>query len=276
MILPLNYPLGKKLHLNYKIQGFLNPSKPILILHGLLGSLDNWNIQARKLARNHTVITVDLRNHGQSPHVKGMSYTEMTQDIIILLDHLQISQCIVIGHSMGGKVAMLLALNYPQRIQKLAVVDIAPKAYPPRHQAILQGMMRLPLAEIQSRKQADNWLAEWINSPTDRGFLLKNLKRHATDNTTHSNRWYWQCNLSEIARHYLKLSAFPAPAARTYNAPCLFIKGGQSDYIQAQDTALIQQYFPNAKIESLAQAGHLPHIEDAQKFYNLVADFLRE
>jgi len=270
------------LYLHYKIQGNVDHRPPVLMLHGLLGSLDNWNAQARKLSQQRTVISIDLRNHGQSPHLKGMSYAEMAQDVIALLDHLQLEICAVMGHSMGGKVAMMLALNYPQRFQQLVVVDIAPKSYAPRHYAILQGMMRLPLAKINQRKQADDYLAQWITSPIDRGFLLKNLKRHSS-NTQHAlheqtplnqDRWYWQCNLSEISRQYLKLSAFPNQAKRTYTKPCLFIQGGQSDYIQAQDSDIIQQYFPNAKIQCLAQAGHLPHIEAVEDFYCLLSQFL--
>jgi esterase len=266
------------LYLNYKVQGVLDHLAPVIMLHGLLGSLDNWNAQARQLSQYRTVITVDLRNHGQSPHLKGMSYGEMAQDVMALLDHLQVPQCALMGHSMGGKVAMMLALHYPHRIQQLVVVDIAPKSYTPRHYAILQGMMRLPLAEISRRKQADDYLAQWITSPIDRGFLLKNLKRSSADqyNTSHNqNIWYWQCNLNEISRQYLKLSAFPDQAPRTYTQPCLFIQGGKSDYIQVQDKEIIQQYFPNARIQALAQAGHLPHIETIEAFHALLLKFLQ-
>ena len=258
------------MHLNYKIQGKLDHRTPVLMLHGLLGSLDNWNAQARKLSQHRVVISIDLRNHGQSPHLNDMSYTEMAQDVIALLDYLQFKHCAVMGHSMGGKVAMLLALRYPQRIQQLVVVDIAPKTYAPRHHAILQGMLRLPLTEIQQRKQADAHLSQWVASPIERGFLLKNLKR----DTANKQQWYWQCNLSEIARQYLKICAFPKQVGRTYTKPCLFIQGGQSDYIQATDHALIQHYFPTAHIHCLAQAGHLPHVEAVADFYRLLSQFL--
>ena len=240
---------------------------PVVMLHGLLGSLDNWNGQARRLAKYRTVICVDLRNHGHSLHVKGMSYRNMAEDILALLDYLSIQQCVLMGHSMGGKVAMYLALQYPQRVNRLVVVDIAPKAYAPHHQTILQAMLQLPLADIQSRKQADQWLTPWISSAVDRGFLLKNLKRN-------SQGFYWQCYLSEIARQYLKIANFPRLSRTIYTAPSLFIAGGQSNYIQAEDTTLIQHYFPTVRIETLAQAGHLPHIEDVEGFYTVLAQFI--
>jgi esterase len=128
-------------------------------------------------------------------------------------------------------------------------------------------MLSLPLAEIKTRKQAEQWLDPWVSSAVDRGFLLKNLKRNHTG-------FYWQCNVLEIARHYLKISNFPRLTDRVYTAPSLFIAGGQSDYIQTKDTALIQQYFPAARIDTLETAGHLPHIEDMAGFYTVLAQFI--
>ncbi len=256
--------------LNYRIyQHEMQYSDPIpvIMLHGLLGSLDNWNFQAKKLLPQRRVISIDLRNHGHSPHVKGMSYREMIADIIALLDDLNITQCDLMGHSMGGKVAMTLALHYPQRLRSLIVVDIAPKAYSPKHQAILYAMLSLPLKTIKQRKQAEQWLSSAVSSSVERGFLLKNLKRNTTG-------FYWQCCLAEIAKNYLKISSFHLNKQQRYTAPTLFIKGGQSDYIQTQDYALIQQYFPNAEIQCLEQAGHLPHVEDSQGFYRLLSKFL--
>jgi esterase len=199
-----------------------------------------------------------------------MSYREMTADIITLLNDLNIAQCDLIGHSMGGKVAMTLALHYSQRVRCLVVVDIAPKAYSPKHQAILYAMLSLPLKTIKQRKQAEQWLSSAVSSPVERGFLLKNLKRNAT-----GLGFYWQCYLSEIAKNYLKISSFHLDKQQRYTAPTLFIKGGQSDYIQTQDHTLIQQHFPNSEIQCLEQAGHLPHVEDSQGFYRLLSKFLQ-
>lgn len=252
--------------LHYKRHGNTKDAPTVIMLHGLLGSLDNWNYQAKRLSAHCNVVTVDLRNHGDSPHVSGMSYHEMADDIVALLTHLSLSHCYVMGHSMGGKVAMSLALNNPSLIDKLLTVDIAPKAYKPRHQKILQGMMSLPLAEIETRKQADNWLSDWVSTSIERGFLLKNLKRDYRG-------FYWQCHLAEIAKHYLKISGFPAAKNKHYLKETLFIAGGLSDYVQAEDHSLIQQYFPLATIEIMQKSGHLPHVDDVEGFYQRMKNF---
>lgn len=253
--------------LNYRVYGDLNDTPPLVVLHGLLGALDNWYTFARTQEGNRTVLAVDLRNHGGSPHVEGMSYREMVEDVVEVLDALHITQCDLMGHSMGGKVAMNLALLHPSLVQRLIVVDIAPKAYPPRHQALIQAMVTMPLAELKSRKQADDWLAPTVKHPFERGFLLKNLGRN-TDGAFH-----WLCNLGEIARHYLKISSFPQPVAQ-FTAPSLFIRGGQSDYVTDADVALIQQTFPAAQLATVADAGHLPHVQTPAAFTALVNTFL--
>lgn len=254
--------------LNYRLYGETGKeSVPLLVLHGLLGSLDNWNTFARKQADKHTVIALDLRNHGDSPHVEGMSYRQMADDVLEVMNELGISCCDLMGHSMGGKVAMTLALQQPQRIRRLLVVDIAPKTYPSRHQTLLQTMNAMPLAEISSRKQADEWLAPVVKHPPERGFLLKNLARHK------DSGFYWQCNLPEITRHYLEISAFP-PADTQYKQPSCFIRGGQSDYVQDGDLSLIRQYFPSARLETIASSGHLPHVQAPDEFNVLVEAFL--
>lgn len=254
--------------LNYKIYGELTETTtPIVMLHGLLGSLDNWNGQAKQVSASETVITIDLRNHGDSDHVKGMSYREMADDIIELFNALNIKSCRLMGHSMGGKVAMALALSSPSRVKRLCIVDIAPKAYQLRHQKILHSMMSLPLKGIKTRKDADTWLADWIPTPVERGFLLKNLRRNESG-------FYWQCNLAEIVKNYLKISGFSNPKNRQFIKPTLFIQGGLSDYIQAEDKALIKEIFPDASIETLESCGHLPHVEDVEGFYQLLRGFI--
>lgn len=252
--------------LNYRLYG--DPGQPLLVmLHGLLGSLDNWHTVARRQEGKRNVLTMDLRNHGDSPHVTGMGYREMVTDVLEVLDSLQIEHCDLMGHSMGGKVAMSLALQHPQRVTRLLVVDIAPKAYPPRHQALLQAMLTMPLAELRSRKQADDWLAQVVTHPFERGFLLKNLGR-ASDGS-----FYWQCYLAEIARHYLKISGFPQTDAE-YAGETLFIGGGLSDYIQPEDEALIRSRFPAARIAMIEGAGHLPHVQTPAAFVERMESFL--
>jgi len=253
--------------LNYRLLGELSSNAvPLVVLHGLLGSLDNWQTFARGQAGKRTVLAIDCRNHGDSP-LEGMSYRQMVDDVVAVLDTLAIPECYLMGHSMGGKVAMTLALQHPNRVHRLLVVDIAPKAYPPRHQALLHAMVGMPLAELRSRKQADEWLSITVKHPFERGFLLKNLGRK-TD-----GQFFWQCNLPEIARHYLKISGFPATDA-VYPAPTLFIRGGQSDYVADTDLPMIRQAFPAAELVTVAAAGHLPHVQTPTEFTALVEDFL--
>ncbi|MBO0611971.1 MAG: hypothetical protein RL122_402 [Pseudomonadota bacterium] len=254
--------------LNYRLFGDLSSSAaPLVVLHGLLGSLDNWHTFARGQAGKRTVLAIDLRNHGDSPHVAGMSYRQMVDDVVAVLDTLAIPECYLMGHSMGGKVAMMLALQHPSRVRRLLVVDIAPKAYPPRHQALLHAMVGMPLGELSSRKQADEWLSATVKHPFERGFLLKNLGRKT------EGQFYWQCNLPEIARHYLKISGFPTTDA-VYPAPTLFIRGGQSDYVADTDLPMIRQAFPAAELVTVAAAGHLPHVQTPAEFTVLVEAFL--
>lgn len=253
--------------LNHRFYGEPDGSTPLVVLHGLLGSLENWHTFARGQAGKRTVLAIDLRNHGNSPPVEGMSYRDMVADIIEVLDTLKIPFIDLMGHSMGGKVAMALALQTPDRVQRLVVVDIAPKAYPPRHQALLQAMVTMPLGELGSRKQADEWLASTVKHPFERGFLLKNLGRNS------DGVFYWQCNLHEIARHYLKISGFPV-TDRQFTHPTLFIRGGQSDYVAETDLALIQSYFPAATLATLETAGHLPHVQTPAEFTARVEAFL--
>lgn len=246
--------------LNYRIYGDAqNLQRPLLVLHGLLGSLDNWHTFASQQQHERSIISIDMRNHGASPHVEGMNYRLMVQDVLEVVDHLQLQQFDLMGHSMGGKAAMWLALEHPERLKKLIIVDIAPVNYPPRHQAILQAMLTLPLASFKTRKEADAWLAPTIKHPFERAFLLKNLK------WDENGRFIWQCHLSEIARHYLSITAFNETELR-YHGPTLFIGGGQSDYLQPERWQVAQQYFPTAHLVMIEEAGHLPHVQTPEVF----------
>lgn len=246
--------------LNYRIYGDAeNLQRPLLVLHGLLGSLENWHTFATKNHEQRSIIAIDLRNHGASPHVDGMAYRLMVQDVLAVADHLKIDTFDLMGHSMGGKVAIWLALLHPERLNKLIIVDIAPVNYPPRHQAILQAMLSMPLASFKSRKEADQWLAPTIKQPFERAFLLKNLK------WDENGKFMWQCNLPEIAKHYLSITAFPETDLR-YQGPTLFIGGGQSDYLQPERWAVAQEYFPAARLAMIEEAGHLPHVQTPDSF----------
>lgn len=263
--------------LHYKIYGKREntSSVPVVLLHGLLGELENWQTQARRLAQQHYVISIDLRNHGHSPHLKGMSYRQMAEDVQHLLMFLQCSNIQLLGHSMGGKVAMYLALHQPTLIQRLIVVDIAPKTYPLWHQHILQSMLSLPLAHFTQRKTIDQVFAEVVPNASERGFLLKNLQRKRVNevDTTSEGVYQWKCDLAEIARNYLKIADFPHSEKR-YLGKVLFIKGELSDYLQPEDEVLLSQYFPNYRLQRIERAGHLPHVEQMDVFYGVIRQAL--
>ena len=241
---------------------------PLIILHGLLGAMDNWRSQAKKLAEFRPVYTLDLRNHGNSPHLKGMSYREMYEDVLQVVKHESLDSFHLLGHSMGGKVAMQLALAEPSLVKSLTVVDIAPKPYPLWHQKTLQGVLSVPLEDLTSRQQIDDYLKPWIEDAAERTFMLKNLKRRED-----GKGFNWRCNLAEISRGYLKIAGFTTALA-TYPEKCLFIKGDLSHYVQESDTPLIHSLFPAAKIIGLKKSAHLPNFQEPEAFFETLNPFL--
>ena len=256
--------------LHYKSYSATTTNKqipPLLILHGLLGSMDNWRTQAKRLSQSRTIMTIDLRNHGHSPHINGMSYKQMALDIIAIIKHENLPPIDLMGHSMGGKVAMWLALHYPALITKLIIVDIAPKTYPLWHQKVLTAMLKAPLAQFQTRKQIDQYLSLSIKDNAERIFLAKNLQR------LEKGGYEWRCNLDEIVTSYLKIAAFPV-ADLVFSNPALFIRGENSSYIQPDDHSLIKSLFTHSQIQTIANSAHLPHIEQPDKFYQHVKNFL--
>lgn len=254
--------------LNYRIYGALTEhTTPLVVLHGLLGAWDNWHTFATRYAHTQPIIAMDMRNHGNSPHVVGMTYQLMVEDILATLHHLGIKQCDLMGHSMGGKASMVLVTQNPELVQHLIVVDIAPYTYRPRLQNLLHAMNTLPLATLKNRKQADEHLSTVVTSAFERGFLLKNLSRQS-DGT-----FKWLCNLPEITRNYLKITGFPA-LNPSYTAPVLEIAGQQSDYVTEETWPAMQALFPQARLEYIEEAGHLPHVQTPDLFEQLVRDFL--
>lgn len=241
--------------------------QPLIILHGLLGSMDNWRSQAKGLSQLQPVITVDLRNHGNSPHLQGMSYREMYDDVVSLAQHLSIESFDLLGHSMGGKVAMQLALSRSELINRLIVVDIAPKPYPLWHQETLHAMLTAPIETFRSRSDADNYLKQTISDQTERNFIIKNLQRNE------EGSFDWKVNLKEISRGYLKIAGFTT-AEQQFNKDTLFIKGQNSTYIQDSDAPIISQLFPNSTQIAIENSGHMPHFEQAELFFNTVNAFL--
>ncbi len=256
--------------LHYKTYPTLskNSQDPVLfILHGLLGSMDSWRTQAKRLSQFRTIITVDLRNHGHSPHSNSMSYKQMALDIIALIKHEKLVKIDLIGHSMGGKIAMWLALHYPSYIRKLIIVDIAPKTYPLWHQKILMAMLKTPLSQLQTRKEVDQYLSIAVESNIERAFLTKNLQRLP------NGGYEWRCNLATIVTSYLKIAGFPVPDLIFAN-PTLFIRGENSPYIKPDDHFLIKSLFTHSQIQSIAHSAHLPHIEQPDEFYHRIKKFL--
>ncbi|WP_416304983.1 alpha/beta fold hydrolase [Neptunicella sp. SCSIO 80796] len=249
--------------LNFQEKG---AGEAIVLLHGLLGSLDNLGMVTRGIESSLRVIAVDLPDHGQSYFSEQFSYAEYANAVLQLLDHLGIDRCHLVGHSMGGKVAMQLALNHPQRVTKLVVADIAPVAYPAHHTAIFAGLNNVDLATISNRNDADNALAKHISEAGVRQFLLKSLQQT-------EQGWQWRFNLPLLQRDYALISA-GIDSSQTFEQPTLFIKGTESDYIQAEHRESIQRLFPNAKAQLMQGCGHWLHAEKPQQFNRILLNFI--
>jgi esterase len=241
---------------------------PLAILHGLFGSGRNWASIAKRLAERHRVIAFDLRNHGASPRAETMAYAEMAEDVRASLRALGYRRTALLGHSMGGKVAMLAALSDPGSVDRLIVADIAPVAYRPRHLGMVQAMRGLDLAAIGRRAEADAALAASVPDPAERGFLLQNL-------IFEGGAARWRINLEAIEREMSVLVGFPPLSPGTvYDGPALFIGGGRSDYLRPEHEPEIRRLFPNARIARIPEAGHWLHAETPQAFLDLVEPFL--
>ncbi|AWB68041.1 alpha/beta hydrolase [Saccharobesus litoralis] len=238
----------------------------LVLIHGLLGSLDNLNMVARSLSKHYRVISVDLRNHGASAHDAAMDYHTLASDVFETLDSLQVTNFYLLGHSMGGKAAMVMAIQQPCRINKLVVADIAPVTYPERHQQIFNGLKAIDLDTINNRNDADVTLAKYVDEPGVRQFLLRNLSRQAES-------FVWKMHLEYIINNYSYVIGFPELEAE-YTHPTLFIKGGESDYIQRQHQPAIVKLFPNSKAKIIQGAGHWLHAEKTTLFNRIVSDFL--
>ena len=258
--------------LHYLDQG-ASTATPLVVLHGLFGTLDNWQTLARRWADEAglRVISVDLRNHGRSFHAPEHSYALMAQDVSELLDYLALdpARLTVLGHSMGGKAAMTLALTYPARLAQLIVVDIAPRFSNMAHQdAIVAGLQALDLPTTHTRQQAEATLLGHIPQPGVRQFLLKNLYRLA------DNSFAWRLNLPALVAN-LPAIGEEITAAQPFLKPALFVRGGQSDYITAEDKLRgIPALFPNSQVVTVPDAGHWLHAEKPEEVFGLVRNFV--
>jgi esterase len=241
--------------------------QPLVLIHGLFGSYENLGVIARALQNDFQIVNLDLRNHGRSPRAEFMDYPQMALDVVETLDHLGIKKTAVLGHSMGGKVAMQLALSHPTLVHKLVLADISPVINEPRHQTILQGLQAIDLSTLQDRKQADTHLQSYVQELGVRQFLLKNLYKDT------QNQFQWRINLPALISNYSRLLAAPEPN-QPFEGEALFIKGGNSDYILAEHQPFILSLFPKASAKIIQGTGHWLHAEKPAAFSKIVSDFL--
>ncbi len=238
----------------------------IVLIHGLFGSYENLGVIARALAGQWQVINLDMRNHGRSDWHDSMSYALMAEDVKETLDHLGLEQVILLGHSMGGKIAMEFALRYPERVSKLILADISPVQNRPRHLEILSALDGIDLDSLQSRQHADQQLALAITETGVRQFLLKSLYKDG-------DQFRWRFNIKALIANYSQLLEAP-PSKGPYTGPTLFIKGAESDYLLPEHQSLIQQLFPHSKAKVIMGTGHWLHAEKPVAFAKIVTDFL--
>jgi len=241
---------------------------PLAILHGLFGCGRNWRSVAQHLAARHRVLTFDLRNHGASPWADGMSYDEMVEDLRASFRARGLDHAVLLGHSMGGKIAMLMALLYPDEVDRLVIVDIAPAANPPNLLAYIRAMRAVDLRDVTQRAEVDVALARAVPDPAERAFLLQNLM-------IDENAARWRLNLQAIERGFPQIVGFPDLSAGTaYPGPALFVAGARSNYIQPEHEPAIRRLFPQARITRIEGAGHWVHAEQPQAFLQTVDPFL--
>ena len=248
--------------LNYKKYG---EGQPLIIVHGLFGSLDNWQTLGKKFAEHFEVYLVDQRNHGHSPHSEEMNYQLMSDDLHELITDLNLSDVVLVGHSMGGKAVMTYATQHAEFLDKLVVVDIAPKEYPLHHDRILEGLNALDLSVVNTRGKADAILATYVSDISIRQFLLKNLY------WIEKGQLAWRINIPVLTERMEDILATTPPVR--VETPTLFIRGEKSNYITEADYQDIYNQFLNSEIETIYNVGHWAHAENPLEFYNLLMEF---
>ncbi|MBO0591878.1 alpha/beta fold hydrolase [Cellulophaga sp. E16_2] len=246
----------------------LGSGKPLLILHGFLGMSDNWKSLGNQYSENgFEVHLLDQRNHGKSFQSDSFNYDLLVEDLHFYMDHHQIKSAFILGHSMGGKTAMLFACTYPEKVEKLIIADIAPKYYPPHHQEIINALNAIQLSILTSRTEADIALKKYIRDSGTRQFLLKNL--------------YWKekgvldfrFNLKVLSKKMEEVGENINNTA-SYSGPTLFLRGDKSEYIVLEDFAEIKRHFPNAQIKNIENAGHWLHAENPKQFFDYSFEFM--
>lgn len=240
---------------------------PLILLHGLFGSARNWGAVQKALAQHYRVLAMDLRNHGASPHAAGMDYGAQAADVAETMAALGIGRAVVLGHSMGGKAAMMLALTRPDLVERLIVADIAPRPYPPALRAVVAAMQAVPLHPGLTRQEADQTLRPAVPEAPIRSFLLQNLRLEAAPPN-------WRIGLAEIADAMPEIEAFAPPSGARFAGPSLAMAGALSPYIRAEDHAAFRALFPNIHFVSIAKAGHWLHAENPEGFLAALSNFL--
>jgi pimeloyl-ACP methyl ester carboxylesterase len=259
------------LRLSHRAYGGETPaSLPVLLIHGLFGASSNWNGIARRLVGQRRVLVPDLRNHGDSPWDGRMDYPAMAGDLVALLDEQGIKRAHLVGHSMGGKAAMWLALMEPERVGSLVVADMAPVSYGSRFEGLISALSDLPLNALRGRRDADQRLSRAIVSPAVRGYLLQNL---VGDGAGH---WRWRLNLPVLAAALPDILDFPDPGGRQFPGPTLFLYGSRSDYLTGEALPRIRVLFPLARLRSIPNAGHWVYADQPQAFSAAVNGFLKD
>lgn len=248
-----------------KIEG---SGKPLLILHGFLGMSDNWKTIGVQFAANgFEVHLLDLRNHGRSFHSEEFSYELMSQDVYDYCKANNLEKVNIIGHSMGGKIALLFATTYSEMVEKLIIADIGPKFYPQHHQTILEGLNAVDFSKKPSRNEVEEILAKYITDFGTRQFLMKSLFWQEPEQLAFRfNLAVFNKKMDEIGK--------PLHDNAVFNKPTLFIRGGNSNYIIDEDFENIKLHFPNSKIETIPNVGHWLHAENTKLFYEIANSFL--
>ena len=242
---------------------------PVLIIHGMLGSGENWTGIAQELSGAYRVLTPDMRNHGKSPRAEYMDFPVMADDIASLVQRLELGPIRVIGHSMGAKIALRLAVDHPTLVDRLVLIDASAREYGPRHVQLLQTLLRSRPENFSKRSELESKLSETITNPLVRAFLLKGIVRQEDGSLA------WQTNVPAIAENYRNLGArVPLPAERETRA--LILRGEHSDYVSDQDILDLRRAFPNLQSQTIAGAGHWVHFDARKDFLRFVRDFLNE
>jgi esterase len=244
---------------------------PLVVLHGLFGSARNWNTVAKRLGESRHVHALDLRNHGGSPWSDAMGYADMAGDVQAYIEERGLGPVALLGHSMGGKAAMVLALNHPDLVERLIVADIAPVTYKHTLASYVEAMRAVDLSDVRRRGEVDEQLAASIPEAPIRSFLLQNL-------VAEDGKFSWRINLAALGDRMDEITAFPEAdlAGKSFDKPVLFLSGERSDYIRPTHQEAIERFFPKARVETIEAAGHWLHAEQPNRFVDAVLAFLDE